>query len=195
MAVIILEGPDESGKTTLANALMGYYSSAAYIKSPATQRIWDNKWDDWCIRVAANTPSHEVSILDRTPEVSETVYGSVIRGMPRLANPMASLASLIQPAVLMVLCSNSNTLVDAHEATSGYRISEEQHQQIIGGYKIVEQLLRPRGMKMLRWNRWDEEAWSSLVAGLHAMIGQYLQGDKLTGDFETFRKEGIERVK
>ena len=85
--VIIVEGPDESGKTELVNKLAAHYIGSRIVKSPAGRSTtWQDEWSYWAEELARSNAKVPL-ILDRTPEISELVYGSVVRGSSRVLRP------------------------------------------------------------------------------------------------------------
>jgi len=81
--VLVLEGPDNSGKSTLANAVQGWLGDeyCKVIKSPASiSTDWKDEWNYWLLDHWHDEEKDGVLyILDRTPEVSEPIYASVYR--------------------------------------------------------------------------------------------------------------------
>lgn len=74
--IILIEGADSAGKTTLANALRARHD-ARYFHSTVRNGIW--RWHVAAVRAAARDP--RPFILDRL-WLSEQVYGSIFRGQP-----------------------------------------------------------------------------------------------------------------
>jgi len=156
MAAIILEGPDGSGKTSLAYALMGSMTPGRgqYIKSPlGKDPKWDTKYNYWHQAMVARYPDQLV-ILDRTPEISEAVYGPILRSRTRLYNPMLSLQSLSAPATKVIMCIGSPDLEGEHTDSHGNDVVQH-HIQVIGGYTLVNDLLT-RSAPGRIWI-WDKE--------------------------------------
>jgi GTPase SAR1 family protein len=83
-SVLIVEGPDGSGKTTLVNRLCE--ELGVEVRSRASTSD-DGPIDDlwaWVVRdMGTNTNS---GIYDRHPLVSEMIYGSILRGEVRLGD-------------------------------------------------------------------------------------------------------------
>lgn len=76
--VIVLDGADCSGKTTLARHLVERYG-AKYIHSTVRKNVW--KWHLGALRLAHRYSPHQLVVLDRH-WLSEMIYGSVYRNQP-----------------------------------------------------------------------------------------------------------------
>lgn len=74
--IILLEGPDASGKTTLANRIMDKYRNHVYIHCAVTDDIFKLHLD--AIRTAEACQESFVVIIDRL-YVSERIYGNIFR--------------------------------------------------------------------------------------------------------------------
>lgn len=75
--MIVIEGMDNSGKTTLAKQL-AKNRDYPYVHSPGKSFTWD-----W-IEKALN--KEEIVVYDRFPVISEQVYGSVLRNWNRFGS-------------------------------------------------------------------------------------------------------------
>jgi len=159
MPTLILEGPDSSGKTTLAYALLGWMGPRLghYVKSPAGRtKEWDESWDEWnAIQLALSRTYNQINILDRTPEISELVYGRVVRGFVRLRNPMSSLIRLNHPDTLIIMTATDKPYGASHkdpvEDPVGNAIYHKRD-QIAGGYELVDTLIKYYGHDVGVWD-------------------------------------------
>ncbi len=81
--MIVLEGPDNSGKSTLANAIQNWLGSDVVhiVKSPASvSKGWQDEWEYWLLDHWHEEEKEGILyILDRTPEISEPIYASIFR--------------------------------------------------------------------------------------------------------------------
>lgn len=77
--MIIVEGPDNAGKTTLCNTLSRELNKGI-IHSPNHKDMMSSteKWFEWIIQSLTH-PSNAHIIYDRHPLISEQVYGPVLR--------------------------------------------------------------------------------------------------------------------
>lgn len=76
--IIVVEGGDCAGKTTLARHLVERYG-ARYLHSTVRKDIW--RWHSGALRLAARLADSQLVVLDRH-WLSEQVYGQVFRGAP-----------------------------------------------------------------------------------------------------------------
>ncbi len=76
--IVLLEGADASGKTTLARCLVERYH-AKYIHSTVRRQVW--RYHVGALRLAIRHARDRLVVLDRH-FLSELVYGSVFRGGP-----------------------------------------------------------------------------------------------------------------
>ena len=115
--VIILEGPDEGGKTTLAHAIAGLAIhnnlQPQLVKSPAGKTTqWEEPWEIW-VKIhearAHQFPSH-LYILDRVPEVSEPIYAYAHHRSPRYRHPIRGWAEFGEVFPIFCLPNSSDPL-------------------------------------------------------------------------------------
>lgn len=183
MKTIIFEGPDEAGKSTLINATAKVLDNVglpfSVVKSPAGREIsWDPEWERWSDTqgLKEKHDARTVFLLDRTPEISEFVYG-ILRQKTRLSNPLEVLHRFRLGQKMMVLClprQHLNTTqqhFDPYGNDVGYK-SAGQHLL----YLAVDQLLRLNTSKdfhYMRWNRFDklEDVWAHYLVRIGAYIG------------------------
>jgi hypothetical protein len=146
--VIILEGPDSSGKSTLARALAGWIGPEVcrVFKSPASREArWYSTWESHIsTNILVSKKLGQVHILDRTPEISEMIYGPIVRGTSRLKNPTASLLQARDRDVITVFM-NPHRLKGTHADAQGNKITNAYHEQIVGGYTILYHILVSKG--------------------------------------------------
>jgi energy-coupling factor transporter ATP-binding protein EcfA2 len=168
MPAVVLEGPDGSGKTALAYALLGCVppGRGLYIKSPAGK---DSKWKDrynyWVQSTRARHPDKLIT-FDRTPEISEAVYGSLVRYNCRLHSPVESLSTLHDHSTTVIMCLGSEELEGEHEDPMGNDI-REHHQKVLAGYTLVTDLLKSLGTGILLWDRVTSPFFKQIVHRLH----------------------------
>jgi hypothetical protein len=107
--MIILEGPDGSGKSNLARRLneqlgIPLHERASSSKEGPVENLWA-----WTVNdVGSWSDSHEpVAIYDRHPLISEYIYGPTARGQlkPGFTHPAAGgMIRKMQQCCLLVLC-------------------------------------------------------------------------------------------
>lgn len=147
--MIILEGPDGTGKTTLANAL------AKKLNGMVIHAGFDRRWDIRQFHSAVITSAYFIEnagcpvILDRWA-VSEAVYGRVFRG-----GEAYDTAALMRDACLsynptLVYCRNDNA-VENHLKNKAER--EEMYDDMTEVVKTYDELLKSG--KYGRWMVYD----------------------------------------
>ena len=160
MPTIILEGPDSSGKTTLAQALVGYMGPdlCQVVKSPSGRTTeWDASWNYWNAQyIERSYVSGLIYILDRTPEISELVYGPIVRGFTRLHNPLESLQRLKHPDTLTIMTSTDKPYLGGHTDAQGNPIYEHS-EKITASYNMINLLMKYDGYQMGWWDYGESE--------------------------------------
>ena len=150
--VIVLEGPDGGGKTTLAGEIIeawrtGKYpkiESASITKSPAGRETeWKSNYETWVDSHSLKSRVTHLDILDRTPEISEFVYGNVMRGKSRLDDPIDVWAGFDEQ-VLLVFCmgepnQDSDRMV-IHQDQFGNKVGQGHLYRIRWFYKVIYHL-------------------------------------------------------
>lgn len=184
MKTIIFEGPDEGGKTTLIGATARVLDNVGLpftvVKSPAGSRVdWNMNWNRWSDSQAMEHKIEDVGrhvfLLDRTPEISEFVYG-ILRGHTRLSRPLEALHNFRLGQKMMVLCLPAQSKLmegehhDPYGNEVGYRV---EGQRML--YQAIHQLYSTIQTKEFQYFRWDrygthDEMWAHYLVAL----GQYL---------------------
>jgi hypothetical protein len=107
--VIIVEGPDGAGKTTLIGRLcqdLGLIKRGKFVKSNGDGSGTNDLFGDAYVDVV-NQPDMGMMIYDRHPMISEYVYGPIVRGNlpPDFCTPQAhATLRLMAKQVLVVWC-------------------------------------------------------------------------------------------
>lgn len=184
MKVIVFEGPDEAGKTTLINATALMLDNVGrpftVVKSPAGSKVdWHPAYDRWSdtqgLTEMTTDVARHVFLLDRTPEISEFVYG-ILRARTRLAKPLEALHNFRLAPKMMVLClPTRSTLMEGEHRDPfgnevGYRV---ESQRLL--YLAIHQLystIRTGEFHYFRWDRYDshDDMWAHYLVA----VGQYL---------------------
>ena len=155
--VIIVEGPDESGKTELVNKLAAHYVGSRIVKSPAGRSIeWHSSWNDW-VKGFARTNVNVPLILDRTPEISELVYGSVVRNYSRVQDPLKIFDygwQIIPEAhyIAIVFCRPGvYNPQSEHTSPFGHRVNDYL-EKVYGAYEMLYHMLYPERSEVLSYD-------------------------------------------
>lgn len=77
--IVVIEGPDNSGKTTLAVRLASM-SGAVYLKSQRPSELKELQLAKFNHLLQSAERYNGVAITDRHPAISELIYGKVLRG-------------------------------------------------------------------------------------------------------------------
>ena len=80
--MIVVEGMDNTGKTSLVNHLATRYSLPVIHSAGPRDMLGSFRW----VRAALNHHRHHI-IFDRFALISEAVYGTILRGVDMFENP------------------------------------------------------------------------------------------------------------
>lgn len=104
--IIVIEGADSAGKTTLANHIRERFPNTRYLHSTRRKDIW--RYHVGALRWACRESSDRLVILDRH-WISELVYGPIFRGRPAYDEGAAALDRMLMSyGALYVICAPSN---------------------------------------------------------------------------------------
>lgn len=147
--MIILEGPDGTGKTTLANAL------AKKLNGFVIHAGFDRKWDIRQFHSAVITSAYFIEnsgcpvIIDRWA-VSEAVYGRVFRGGEAYDTAALMRDACLSYEPILVYCRNDNA-IENHLKNKAER--EEMFDDMTDVVKTYDELLKSG--KYGRWMVYD----------------------------------------
>jgi len=150
---IIVEGPDNSGKTTLASALMARVKPwGIYLKSPASRDIdWWFEYSHWVSHICHNIKPPFVPIMDRVPEIGELVYGYYYRGDCRLEHTVQSYQSWSQESLspIVVICRWQGITKEVEKTVTGENIDASGLREIDLLYGMMARLLGSSGLSVI----------------------------------------------
>lgn len=134
--MIILEGPDNSGKSTLA-ARIKRDLKIPVIHSQKPSEDWTSRMVyEHCLKQLA--PRMELSILDRVTAISEAIYGPICRGESALGNYQAeALLDLWQRPYAIIYCRPSDETILDNKGREQMPGVLENHKKIIEAYDRV----------------------------------------------------------
>lgn len=122
--IILIEGADSSGKSTLARALVERYD-AAYLHSTVRRDIW--RWHVGALRYALRLADTRLVVLDRLWP-SELCYGEAYRGGPAIDVDARHLDRVLRrAATLIVLCSPNDQRRQAADWIAGRAAGKHEH--------------------------------------------------------------------
>jgi hypothetical protein len=141
MPVIVVEGPDESGKSTLAAALrVMIHPQPIFRRSPAT--FAGSPWNEYtCQLVDELSTSPNLYIMDRCSEISEMVYGPTIRGTARPASYIHEWYDWDE-RVCLIFAKAYRDPLDLHRDVTGRPIDNSQHEQTRAIYEVMHAMFR-----------------------------------------------------
>lgn len=146
--MIILEGPDNSGKSTLANAIQTWLGpeSCYIIKSPASVSVdWDDNWSSWAVdHYYDEEQDGRLYILDRTPEISEPIYASIYRqGNIRNRDFLKEWQSLKQHMdyTQILFCMQNGDINEGVELTPDGSDTSLRNDMLVMSYALMYRLL------------------------------------------------------
>lgn len=146
--MIILEGPDNSGKSTLANAIQKWLGedSCYIIKSPASvSKDWNEHWSSWAVdHYYDEEQDGRLYILDRTPEISEPIYASIyrqgkIRNSEDLLNSWKSLSAHMDYTQIL-FCMQNGDVKKGVELTPDGSDTALKNDMLVMSYSLMYRL-------------------------------------------------------
>lgn len=105
--MIIVEGPDGAGKSTLVGQLAEEFNLPVHERASHGRDGPVSNLFEWAQNDVVSMPYQPLSIYDRHPLISEYVYGPICRATlpPGFATPNAQLLlRMMAPRVLVVMC-------------------------------------------------------------------------------------------
>lgn len=155
MPVIVVEGPDESGKSTLAHALkVMIQPQPIFRRSPATFR--GSPWDEnTCQLVKELSNKPELYIMDRCSEISEMVYGPIVRGQARNAGYIYQWNNWDEK-VCLIFAQSYQLPIQIHRDVTGTPIQSEEHISTQAIYKVMHEAFRHHPYVMTIPYTWTE---------------------------------------
>ena len=141
MPIIIVEGPDESGKTTLAVKLreaLDPIIRTEYQRSPVKEFGWTDQYNSYTIDLANVTQNHLV-VQDRVPEISEAIYG-MTRDEIRTHGWVYEAGPWFHELIFLIFCEGPAQLEKGHKDAQGLNV-EPMHEEICLLYDYTYKLL------------------------------------------------------
>ena len=179
MPVILFEGPDNSGKTTFARAvyenLAQVVDGVHYERSPVKELGWQPGHSTYLKDVSDAT--QYLRIQDRTPEISESVYG-IMRGEPRGRGYLFEAYAWVHQPIYMVFCEGGDLGQRTHKDTLGNDIGLSEHTLACMLYEEVYFQLRnfmlfthTHDLRVVKYDRWSKGSWLHTMWGIRHWLG------------------------
>ena len=145
--MIVLEGPDNSGKTTLASSIQNWLGGdyVKVIKSPASiSTSWKEEWEYWLLDHWHEEEKEGILyILDRTPEISEPIYASIYRG-GKIRNKLFAeqwIKMKEYKDLNFLFCMQEGDVVEGKELTPDGNDTALRNDMLIMSYGLMYRLL------------------------------------------------------
>ena len=106
--MIILEGPDGHGKSTLAEKLQQEFDASIWTSGSPPKDTADIVMRAKAVESYA--ASGERLIIDRCPAISELVYGNVVRGDVQLPHAWRYIFKLVNYEVIFIYCKTTDPI-------------------------------------------------------------------------------------
>lgn len=162
MPVIVIEGPDESGKTTLAKYFVDLLQTllpdteVTYARSPVKEHGWNHNLNHHLDRLA-EVSNRDLLILDRTPEISEPIYGFLRDD--RSEGWLSEVSQWGRHNILLVFCQGPLHLEEPHVDAEGWIIEDSGHRIICNLYEFtylqLERYISSTGLINFQVAKWD----------------------------------------
>jgi hypothetical protein len=149
--LIILEGSDGSGKTSLANRIrkdLQQYS--LFLRSNGPPHHVGQLAD--VIGLLASLPPHIPVICDRNPVISESIYGLIIRGKCMHGLDLEQLAFMFKSAMIIHCRPNYSALAAGIRKEVQMEGVVLNHRRIVQAYDTLMGQLEKEGVYIKRYD-------------------------------------------
>lgn len=159
--MIIIEGPDNAGKSTLAEKLSKALNIPV-IHSVRPEKGWKEKdvlyHSTWQLRP-------QEAILDRVYAISEYVYGRVIRGKTALGELHSeALFDLYNRPYLIIYCRPDDNVILDNKGRDQMDGVIQHHQTIIDEYDVLMEEIKRFSIGSVIHYDWKSTIFDNLVA-------------------------------
>lgn len=160
--MIIIEGMDNAGKSTLINQLSEHFKLpyAHAHRSSAADRSSANSWHNW----AAACP--KTLILDRHPNISDLVYGPLIRGSTPMTKEGAH--KVRKNHYLVFCCPSLQTIKATYELRDQMEGTHENLEKLYNAYGELMEELEPDFI----YQYTNPRALQALIRNLNSALGR-----------------------
>lgn len=182
--MIILEGPDNSGKTQLSLDLHRMFGwPVEHSSKPDLIAYAGHDKEFMAFMHSVQHLSPKALIRDRTYVISENVYGPIVRGGSALGLfQEQALKYLANTQTPIVYCRPPNKLIMAttKKEMKGVR---ENHEAIIQRYDKIMDTLEVCGAFVLRYDYTRPDAWNRLTRHLSSHISSFNKTEDKVNDY------------
>jgi len=152
--VIIVEGMDNTGKTTLVDFLSGTFKGLKRIKSPGPPKDV-NSITEWT-RDSLLYGSSPTFIYDRHPLISEKVYGPLLRGKDCLDHSVGRLLFKdflrLKPKPLIIYCRPSIKAIKRYGSRGQMEGVIPNTEKLVEAYDKLMRFLSEKEIEVFHYN-------------------------------------------
>ena len=172
--MIILEGPDNSGKSQLALDLHRIFGwPVEHSNKPELIAYQGHDREFMAYMHAVQHLSPKAVIRDRTYAISENIYGPIVRKQSMLGLfAEQSLKMLVSTQTPIVYCRPPEKLILGTTKKEMPGVVEN-HRTIIKQYDAMMELLEDCGAFVYRYDYTNPASWNLLTRNLMSHINQY----------------------
>ena len=168
--MIIIEGMDNSGKTTLLNYLHETLE-LPWVKSPGPEHLSGLSREDWFSWIDASlSPDNIFYLYDRHPLISEVVYGWVLRNYNAFSDTDFH-EKLLLACPLIIYCRPPKARIFSFGNREQMLGVIEQKERLLQNYDIHMQFLKNKGFEIVTYN-YTTMSEESIVK----VVNRYLNG-------------------
>lgn len=138
--MLIVEGPDNSGKTTLCRTMSSRFLRGE-LHSPGPHPERNERWQEWVNWTLWNPSLHKLVIFDRYSLISEAVYGPIFRGGNSLAKSLGQLRFRNEEGHIIWCMPSLSSVLDFGEREQMTGVMSKG-EEIYKGYEILIDQMR-----------------------------------------------------
>ncbi len=154
--IVIVEGADGSGKSTLVKHLkeLGYPTFSITEKSKPTEYI---KWIDTCVE-----NYDKIAICDRASFISDLVY-RIVDGKNRRGMNLSQMSQVMRHEVIIIYCKTDTAFHDAITRGEDNITNKALHQKICDTYDMIMEMFKIFSDSMVYEYNWKTQDFSNII--------------------------------